>query len=58
MKKGHLLEEELSRSVTGALFDVYNELGFGFREYIYALALERELISRGHGIVREVDVTV
>ena len=58
MHTRHLLEEELSRSVIGAFYDVYNELGFGFREYIYALALERELLSRGHRVAREVDVIV
>jgi GxxExxY protein len=33
-------------------------LGFGFREYIYALALERELVARGHRVDREVAVAV
>jgi GxxExxY protein len=53
-----LLEEKLSHSVIGAFFEVYRALGFGFREYIYALALERELIARGHRVDREVAVMV
>ena len=39
---GGLIEEGLSHSVIGAFFDVHHELGFGYREYIYALALEDE----------------
>ncbi len=42
-----LVERELSRSVIGAVYDVYNELGFGFLESIHATALERELLARG-----------
>jgi GxxExxY protein len=53
-----LLEETLSRSIIGAFFDVHRVLGFGFREYIYALALERDLLAKGHTVRREVDVMV
>jgi GxxExxY protein len=53
-----LLEEALTRSVIGAFFDVHRGLGFGFREYIYALALERDLVAKGHVVRREVDVMV
>jgi GxxExxY protein len=56
--EGGLLEEALTHSVIGAFYDVHNELGFGFREYLYALALERELVARGHLIDREVAVMV
>ena len=37
---------------------MYNELGYGFLEHIYVLALERELVSRGHCVAREVGVAV
>jgi GxxExxY protein len=57
-RKGVLLEETLTRAVIGAFFDVFKELGFGFREYIYSLALQRELLARGHRVDREVAVTV
>jgi GxxExxY protein len=53
-----LVEEALTHSVIGAFYDVHRELGFGFREYLYALALERELVARGHRVDREVGVMV
>lgn len=56
--KRHLLEAELTGSVIGSFFDVHRELGFGFREHIYALALERDLLARSHRVEREVAVMV
>ena len=53
-----LLEPELTKSVIGAFFDVYGELGFGYREFIYALALERLLVAKGHRVAREAPVMV
>ena len=53
-----LLEADLTRSVIGCFFDVHRELGFGYREYIYALALERDLVAKGHRVDREVAVMV
>lgn len=53
-----LVEEKLSHSVIGAFFDVYNTLGYGFLEHVYLLALERELLTRGHQVGREVSVGV
>ncbi len=53
-----MLEEALTRSVIGVFYEVYTGLGFGFREYLYTLALERDLIARGHRVEREVDVPV
>ena len=53
-----LLEERLTGSIIGAFFEVYNTLGFGFLEHIYRMALERELIARGHNVAREVAVRV
>ena len=47
------LEEQLTYSVIGAGFEVYNSLGYGFREHVYVRALERELIARGHRVSRE-----
>lgn len=38
----------------GAFFEVYNNLGFGFLEHLYVMALERELMARGHQVGREV----
>ena len=58
MARHELFEEALTRSVIGAFFDVYNTLRFGFLEHIYAMALERELLARGHRIAREVGVCI
>ena len=55
-------QELLHQRITGAIIDsfdtVYAELGYGYREYVYALALERELTRRGHKVEREVWVTI
>ena len=53
-----LLEEDLSPSVIGAFFEVYNTLGFGFLEHVYTAALERELRNRHHEVAREVGVRI
>jgi GxxExxY protein len=53
-----LIEEDLTRSVIGAFYEVYNTLGFGFLEYVYAMALERELLARGHRVGREASVRI
>ena len=58
MKRQTPIQEELTRSVIGAFYEVYNTLVFGFKEHIYSLALERELRSRGHRVGREVSVIV
>jgi GxxExxY protein len=57
-RQGGLLEEALTHSVIGAFCDVHRELGFGFREYLYALALERDRVAKGHRVDREVAVMV
>ena len=53
-----LIDERLTHSVIGAFFEVYNNLGYGFLEHVYVMALERELIARNHQIAREVAVQV
>ena len=53
-----LIHEELTQSLIGAFYEVYNTLGFGFKEHIYSLGLERDLRSRGHRVGREVSVIV
>jgi GxxExxY protein len=44
---------EFTRSIIGAFFDVYNQLGFGMLESGYSAALEHELRARGHLVERE-----
>jgi GxxExxY protein len=57
MTKG-LIEEPLTHSVIGAFYEVYRELGFGFLEHVYVVALERELRARGHRVGLQVSVPV
>ena len=58
MESQSLVEAELTRSVIGAFYEVYNTLGFGFLENVYSAALARELETRGHCVAREVKVRV
>lgn len=53
-----LLQRNVTHHVIGAFFEVYNDLGFGFLEHVYSLALERELVSRGLGVAREVSIPI
>jgi GxxExxY protein len=53
-----LLHGKTTRAILDAFRDVHRELGFGYRELIYALAIERLLIARGHTVSREVAVMV
>ena len=58
MATADLIEHELTHSVIGAYYEVYNTLGYGFLESIYSAALERELVARGHAVSREHAVRV
>ncbi len=58
MRPEELIEERLTHSVIGAFYEVYNTLGFGFLEHLYVMALEIELLERGHRVAREVGVPV
>lgn len=53
MHTPELLCEGLTRSIIGAFYEVYNQLGYGFLEQVYANALERELVARNHRVLRE-----
>ena len=55
---GDLIEADITAAIIGSFYEVYNTLGFGFLEHIYVMALERELIARGHRVDREVAVQV
>lgn len=56
--KRPLLCEETTGAIIGSFRDVHRELGFGYRELIYSLALERDLMAKGHQVDREVAVMV
>ena len=58
MTENELLERRTTAGIIGAFYEVYNRLGYGFLEHVYSLALERELVERGHTVQREVVVTI
>jgi GxxExxY protein len=58
MSDHELIEGQLTESVIGGFYEVYNALGYGFLEQVYMAALERELRMRGHTVGREVWVPV
>ena len=49
---------DLTEAVIGAFFDVYNDLGYGFLERVYANALALELRERSIGVMREQPIRV
>jgi GxxExxY protein len=53
-----LFEEALTHKIIGGFFKVYNTLGHGFLESVYAKALESELVGRGLYVAREVPADV
>ena len=53
-----LLHGDLTRTIIGAFFEVYNELGYGFAETVYQRALPIVLAERGLHTELERRVTV
>jgi GxxExxY protein len=53
-----LLLEDLTYSVIGCGIEVHREFGYGFLELHYVMALERELLAKGHTVSREFAVMV
>ena len=49
-----IVEKDLSALIIAAFYEVYNALGFGFLESVYAKALEIALQRRGLRVEREV----
>ena len=56
--RSDLIEPELTGSIIGACYHVYNQLGYGFLEKIYAEALTRTLRRRGHMVEQEVRIPI
>jgi GxxExxY protein len=54
----HLLQSDLSGSIIGAFYAVYNYFGYGLSESVYSGALDYELTRRGHSVDRELSVQV
>lgn len=57
-KKVTLIHESTTRSIIGAFYYVFNELGSGLLETVYAAALTKVLRARAHLVEREVPVEV
>ncbi len=53
-----IIEKELSHAIVGCFFEVYNELGYGFVESLYARALEITMRGRGLRVDREYPIIV
>jgi GxxExxY protein len=53
-----IIEKDISHVIVGCFFDVYNELGYGFMELLYARALEITMQQRGLRVDREYPVAV
>jgi GxxExxY protein len=53
-----ITENDLSYTISGCVFDVYNELGPGLLESIYEAALSYELRKRGLDIKTQVGLPV
>ncbi|HLY97611.1 MAG TPA: GxxExxY protein [Candidatus Angelobacter sp.] len=49
---------ELTQTVIGVFYDVYNELGFGFLESVYRKSLALALREKGREVAEEVSITV
>ena len=53
-----LLQEDLTRRIIGAFFEVYKRLGGGFAESVYEEALARELEEGGMAVDRQAQIPV
>jgi GxxExxY protein len=53
-----IIEKELSYQIMNAAYEVHNELGPGFLESIYEVALAIELRAQGHSVKTQVRIPV
>jgi GxxExxY protein len=53
-----LIHVETTEAITGAAFEVYNNLGYGFLEQVYQRALQVELMFRGFSAILEHPIKV
>jgi len=56
-KRG-LKHKELTETIIGVFYEVYNELGHGFLESVYERAFEVALASKGLNVLRQIQVPV
>jgi GxxExxY protein len=57
-RRPDLIEKELTSTIIGAFYYVYNQLGYGFLEKIYSEAMARVLRKLGLKVEREVPVMI
>jgi len=53
-----LKHKELTETIIGVFYEVYNELGHGFLESVYERAFEVALTSRGFNVLRQIQIPV
>ena len=53
-----LKHKELTETIIGVFYEVYNELGHGFLESVYERAFEVALTSKGLNVLRQIQVPV
>jgi|ERR1043166_1667023 GxxExxY protein len=53
-----LKHKELTETIIGVFYEVYNELGHGFLESVYEKAFEVALTSKGLNVLRQIEVPV
>lgn len=53
-----LVHQEITRSIIGAFYTVYDKLGYGFLEAPYVKAMVLELRKRGHKVACNVSLPV
>lgn len=58
MKKIELIYPKLSYQLIGLVFEIYNELGYGYKEKYYQMAYEKLLISNKIKYQKEVPVNI
>lgn len=58
LRRPDLIEQELTESIIGGFYYIYNQLGYGFFEKVYGEALTRKLRKLGHQVEREVRIPI
>ena len=53
-----LKHRELTETIIGVFYDVYNELGHGFLESVYEKAFEIALTLKGLDVLRQIEIPV
>jgi len=54
MESGKVVYKELSYEVVGAIFEVFKELGYGFKERYYEDAIAKEFSNKGIRFKRQI----